>query len=367
MAELQLHGGRAVVAAVLDALGTDRGLPPGGARRVHAPRVRERPLDLTQVEALADLIAETQAQRRQAFRAVRRPARRPRRGLARRGDRGAGLGRGRHRFFRRRRCAGGSGRPALAIGAPLRAEIAQRSPTAGTASACATGLVVHRGSAQCRQVDAAQPDRAARGRDRVALSRHDPRRDRGASRSRWLSGQAARHRRHPARATIRSSTRACAAREERAAARRPRPLGDDAAADGGAAGVNPNPPLAQMWRRGEQGGPGVRRSRCESCRSALDSHGSGAIPCHFAASGAGIDTLIARDHGVRRGGFLGTTEPALVTRARQRRAFDGDASRRLRRCRPRFRRGTYRRGIAARGHCPRPTHRPRGRARTSST
>ena len=40
MAELQLHGGRAVIAAVLAALGKLEGLSPRGARRVHPPRLR---------------------------------------------------------------------------------------------------------------------------------------------------------------------------------------------------------------------------------------------------------------------------------------------------------------------------------------
>ena len=43
IAELQLHGGRAVIAAVLGALGRDRRIAAGGGGRVHAPRVRERP------------------------------------------------------------------------------------------------------------------------------------------------------------------------------------------------------------------------------------------------------------------------------------------------------------------------------------
>lgn len=66
--ELHLHGGRAVVAAVLGALGTLPGLRPATAgeftRRAHA----NGKLDLAEVEGLADLVAaETQAQRRQAL------------------------------------------------------------------------------------------------------------------------------------------------------------------------------------------------------------------------------------------------------------------------------------------------------------
>jgi tRNA modification GTPase len=69
MAELHLHGGRAVAQAVLGALGRLPGLrlaePGEFARRAfEAGR-----LDLTEVEAIADLVAaETDAQRRQALR-----------------------------------------------------------------------------------------------------------------------------------------------------------------------------------------------------------------------------------------------------------------------------------------------------------
>ena len=68
MAELQVHGGRAVIAAVLKALGALDGLrlaEPGEFTRRAFESGR---IDLTAVEGLADLIAaETEAQRRQAF------------------------------------------------------------------------------------------------------------------------------------------------------------------------------------------------------------------------------------------------------------------------------------------------------------
>jgi tRNA modification GTPase len=71
-AELQLHGGRAVVAGVLAVLGKLDGFrlaEPGEFTRRAFENGR---LDLTQVEALADLVfAETQAQRRQAFQQLR--------------------------------------------------------------------------------------------------------------------------------------------------------------------------------------------------------------------------------------------------------------------------------------------------------
>ena len=72
MAEVQLHGGRAVVAALFSALKKLEGLrlaEPGEFTRRAFEHGR---LDLTGVEALADLIyADTEAQRQQAFRHMR--------------------------------------------------------------------------------------------------------------------------------------------------------------------------------------------------------------------------------------------------------------------------------------------------------
>jgi tRNA modification GTPase len=72
VAELQLHGGHAVVAGVLDALGAIAGCrlaEPGEFTRRAFEAGR---LDLTEVEGLGDLIAaETPAQRRQAFRQLK--------------------------------------------------------------------------------------------------------------------------------------------------------------------------------------------------------------------------------------------------------------------------------------------------------
>jgi tRNA modification GTPase len=69
MAELQVHGGRAIVARMLEVLGRLEGFrlaEPGEFTRRAFENGR---LDLTAVEGLADLIyADTEAQRRQAFR-----------------------------------------------------------------------------------------------------------------------------------------------------------------------------------------------------------------------------------------------------------------------------------------------------------
>jgi len=69
VAELQLHGGRAVVAAVLSALSALEGLRPAEAGEFTRRAFENGKLDLTGVEGLADLVmAETEGQRRQAFR-----------------------------------------------------------------------------------------------------------------------------------------------------------------------------------------------------------------------------------------------------------------------------------------------------------
>src|ERR1700674_424743 len=72
MAELHLHGGRAVISAVLAALGQLPGFRPAEAGEFTRRAFANGRLDLTAVEGLADLIyAETEAQRRQAYRQLK--------------------------------------------------------------------------------------------------------------------------------------------------------------------------------------------------------------------------------------------------------------------------------------------------------
>jgi tRNA modification GTPase len=69
VAEFQVHGGRAVIAAVLAALGHIGGLRPAEPGEFTRRAFENGRLDLTAVEGLADLIyAETEAQRCQAYR-----------------------------------------------------------------------------------------------------------------------------------------------------------------------------------------------------------------------------------------------------------------------------------------------------------
>jgi len=69
IAELQIHGGRAVIATTLRALGKLAGLRPAEAGEFTRRAFENGRIDLTAVEGLADLVAaETDTQRRQAFR-----------------------------------------------------------------------------------------------------------------------------------------------------------------------------------------------------------------------------------------------------------------------------------------------------------
>ncbi|QFT82991.1 tRNA modification GTPase MnmE [Roseovarius sp. THAF27] len=69
--EIHCHGSRAVVLAILDALGGQDGLRPAEPGEFTRRALENETLDLAQVEGLADLIeAETEAQRRQAVRVL---------------------------------------------------------------------------------------------------------------------------------------------------------------------------------------------------------------------------------------------------------------------------------------------------------
>jgi len=72
VAELHVHGGRAVIAAVLSALAKLSGLRPAEAGEFTRRAFENGRMDLTAVEGLADLVAaETEAQRRQAYQQLR--------------------------------------------------------------------------------------------------------------------------------------------------------------------------------------------------------------------------------------------------------------------------------------------------------
>ena len=69
IAEWHIHGGRAVVGALLEALGALPGMRPAEAGEFSRRAFLNAKMDLTAIEGLADLVAaETEAQRRQAVR-----------------------------------------------------------------------------------------------------------------------------------------------------------------------------------------------------------------------------------------------------------------------------------------------------------
>ena len=108
MAELQLHGGRAVVQAVFDVLGA-RGLRLAEPGEFIRRAFQNGKLDLTEVEGLADLIAaETEVQLCQAARPGRRRAGAAAPSVAGDAAGSAGGNRGEARFFRRGGRGGGT-------------------------------------------------------------------------------------------------------------------------------------------------------------------------------------------------------------------------------------------------------------------
>ena len=141
MAELQVHGSRAVVAALVEAVlaveGTRLAEPGEFARRAF----ENGKLDLTEVEGLADLInAETEAQRRQALGAVRRVVAPSLRRLARRALAGPGADGSGARLRRRGRRGGGCERQGERDRRAVAGFDRESILPTGAASACATGF-----------------------------------------------------------------------------------------------------------------------------------------------------------------------------------------------------------------------------------
>ena len=143
VAELQLHGGRAVIAAVLSALSQHRGLASGRGRRVHPPRLRER--QARSHRRRRPRRPGDGGDRRPAPAGVppdAGPARQSRRELASAADSGAGADRSAHRFFRRSRRAGRSGEAGAGDRARAEDEIAAALADGGRGERLREGLVV---------------------------------------------------------------------------------------------------------------------------------------------------------------------------------------------------------------------------------
>src|ERR1043165_2011967 len=186
MAELHLHGGRAVVAAVLAALARVGGLRPAEAGEFTRRAFSNGRLDLTAVEGLGDLIfAETEAQRAQAMRQFSGALFERAEGWRQKLIGALALIEARIDFSDQD-VPDDLVSPALHAARELLDEIEQTLSGAHRRD---------RSPAERREVEPAQSVGAARCRDRVALSGHDARRHRGASRSRRIPRDVARYRR----------------------------------------------------------------------------------------------------------------------------------------------------------------------------
>ena len=141
VAELQLHGGRAVIAATLSALSRLPGLRPGEAGEFTRRAFENGKLDLTAVEGLADLVAaETEGQRRQALRQLEGALGAPAESWRQRLIQALALVEARIDFSDEADVPENLLAPALAIARELeRAKSPRRWPSAGVANAYARG------------------------------------------------------------------------------------------------------------------------------------------------------------------------------------------------------------------------------------
>ncbi len=143
VAELQLHGGRAVIAAVLGALGRIEGLRPAEAGEFTRRAFEHGKLDLTAVEGLADLVmAETEGQRRQAFRQMKGLLGNRAETWRQRLIQALALIEARSIFPTRPMCRSNLLAPALAIARELETEIAAALADGGRGERLREGLVV---------------------------------------------------------------------------------------------------------------------------------------------------------------------------------------------------------------------------------
>ena len=319
VAELQLHGGQAVIAGVLEALGRIDGCRLAEPGEFTRRAFENGKLDLTEVEGLADLIAaETQAQRRQAFRQLK--------GLI--GDRAEewrrrliealALVEARIDFSDEADVPDNLVEPALHAARQLRDEIAASLANSGRGERLREGLVVA----------IAGPPNAGKSTLLNRLARREaaivspyPGTTRDVIEVHLdLDG-------YPLTLLDTAGIRGSTDPVEQEGVRRARAraaaadlilwVTDASAAEGAADGLGPQPSTATVWllhnkidlvaskaSRTESGKDGINRSLTIS-----------------AADGTGIDALVAA-LSAYAGQFFAATESALVTRARHRRALE---------------------------------------------
>jgi len=143
VAELQLHGGRAVIAATLASLGRIQGLRPAEAGEFTRRAFENGKLDLTAVEGLADLVmAETEGQRRQALRQLQGALGKRGEGWRQRLIEALALVEARIDFSEEAEVLGSSLVPALAIAREVEGEIAAALADGGRGERLREGLIV---------------------------------------------------------------------------------------------------------------------------------------------------------------------------------------------------------------------------------
>ncbi len=317
--------GRAVVAAVLAALGRVAHCRPAAPGEFTRRAFDNGKLDLTRVEGLADLIAaDTEAQRRQAFRQLRGwlgdRAEAWRTGLI-----GAlALVEARIDFADEGDVPEDLIAPALGGGAdPAGRDRGRAGGRAPRRTPARRPGGCDRRSAQCRKVKPYQSDRPARGGDRLALCRHDTRHHRGSSRPRRSCPLRCSTRPASAKATIRSSRRGCGGRGR---ARRGADLvlwlvDASAGGEGFPTAAPADVSKAPIWTvRNKIDLAGERIHQSETIPgkiSTSDARRSFAMSAH---TGAGLAELLAALERFAAD-FLGSAEPVLVTRERHRLAL----------------------------------------------
>src|SRR3974390_1268944 len=143
VAELQLHGGRAVIAATLASLGRIQGLRPAEAGEFTRRAFENGKLDLTAVEGLADLVmAETEGQRRQALRQLQGALGKRGEGWRQRLIEALALVEARIDFSEEAEVLEGSVAPAPAVAREVEAEIAALLADGGRGERLREGLIV---------------------------------------------------------------------------------------------------------------------------------------------------------------------------------------------------------------------------------